>query len=206
MKYKAIVIGTSYGGLEALKTILPKLGQAFPIPVIVVLHIGENNNDTFVNFLNSMCPLQVKEAESNEKIKAGIIYFAPPNYHLLIESDFTFSLTNDKKHNYSRPSIDILFESAAWAYTKKLIGVVLTGANSDGAMGLKVIKDFGGMTVVENPSSALSTAMPKAALKIAKPEIQLNLEEIADKLIELANFGFEINRNETPINKNGTFG
>jgi two-component system chemotaxis response regulator CheB len=186
MKYNAIVIGTSYGGLEALKTILPKLGQAFLIPVIVVLHIGENNNDTFVKFLNAICPLQVKEAESNEKIKPGIIYFAPPNYHLLIESDFTFSLTNDKKHNYSRPSIDILFESAAWAYTKNLIGVVLTGANSDGAIGLKVIKNFGGMTVIQNPGSALSPAMPQAAFKIANPEFQLNLEEIAAKLIDLA--------------------
>lgn len=187
MRYKAIVIGTSYGGLEALKIILPKFGHGFPLPVIVVLHIGDNNNDIFVNYLNSMCTLHIKEAESNEIIKAGFIYFAPPNYHLLIESDFTFSLTTDKKHNYSRPSIDILFDSAAWAYTKSLIGVVLTGANSDGAIGLKMIKDFGGMTIVQSPYSALSPEMPQAASKIAKPEIKLKLEDIADKLIELAN-------------------
>jgi two-component system chemotaxis response regulator CheB len=163
VRYKAIVIGTSYGGLEALKEILPRLGKDFPVPVIVVLHIGDNNNDIFVNYLNAICTLRVKEAESNEKIMAGFIYFAPPNYHLLIESDFTFSLTIDKKHNYSRPSIDILFESAAWAYTNSLIGVVLTGANSDGAVGLKLIKDFGGMTIVQSPESALSPTMPQAA-------------------------------------------
>jgi two-component system, chemotaxis family, protein-glutamate methylesterase/glutaminase len=186
--YKAIVIGTSYGGLEALKSILPKFGPTFPVPIIVVLHIGENNNDTFVNFLNSICPLHVKEAEGNEKIKVGFIYFAPPNYHLLIESDFTFSLTIDKKHNYSRPSIDILFESAAWVYTKNLIGIVLTGANSDGSLGLKTIKSFGGMTIVQSPESALSPAMPQAAIKMVKPEFKLKLEDIADKLIELANF------------------
>jgi two-component system, chemotaxis family, protein-glutamate methylesterase/glutaminase len=187
VRYKAIVIGTSYGGLEALKNILPGLEKNFPIPIIVVLHIGENNNDIFVNYLNSICTLRVKEADSNEKIMAGVIYFAPPNYHLLIESDFTFSLTIDKKHNYSRPSIDILFESAAWAYTNSLIGVVLTGANSDGAVGLKLIKDFGGMTIVQSPESALSPVMPQAAIKLAKPEFKLILEEIADKLIELTN-------------------
>ena len=186
MRYKAIVIGTSYGGLEALKNILPSLGKDFPIPVIVVLHIGDNNNDIFVNYLNAICTLRVKEAESNEKIMPGSIYFAPPNYHLLIESDFTFSLTIDKKHNYSRPSIDILFESAAWAYTNSLIGVVLTGANSDGAVGLKLIKDFGGMTIVQNPESALSPAMPLAAIKMVKPEFKLKLEDIAGMLIELA--------------------
>ncbi len=188
--YKAIVIGTSYGGLEALKIILPKFGKEFQVPVIVVLHIGDHDNEIFVNYMNSICQLQVKEVESNEKIRAGFIYFAPPNYHLLIESDFTFSLSTDEKHNYSRPSIDVLFESAAWAYSKNLIGVVLTGANSDGAIGLKMIKDFGGMTIIESPCSALSPAMPQAALKIAKPGLKLKLEDIADKLIELANLGW----------------
>jgi len=184
--YKAIVIGTSYGGLEALKLILPKFDKDFPLPVIVVLHIGDHNNDIFINYLNEECKLVVKEAESNESILPGYIYFAPPNYHLLVEDDFTFSLSTSEKLNFSRPSIDILFESAAWAYTKSLIGVILTGANSDGANGLKIIKDLGGTTVVQNPCSALSPAMPRAALKIARPEIRLKLEDIADKLIELA--------------------
>ena len=119
--YKAIVIGTSHGGLEALKIILPRFGIGFPVPIIIVLHIGDHSNEIFLNYLNELCPLEVREAESNETIKPGVIYFAPPNYHLLIESDFTFSLTIDGKHNYSRPSIDILFESAAWAYTRSLM-------------------------------------------------------------------------------------
>jgi two-component system chemotaxis response regulator CheB len=184
--YKAIVIGTSYGGLEALKIILPKFGKEFPIPIIVVLHIGDHDNDIFVNYMNQMCQLQVKEADSNEKISEGFIYFAPPGYHLLIESDFTFSLSTDEKLNYSRPSIDVLFESAAWVYSKSLIGIVLTGANSDGANGLKMIKEFGGMTIIQHPGSSLSPAMPLAALKIADPEFSLELEEIADKLIGFA--------------------
>jgi len=184
--YQAIVIGTSYGGLEALKTILPALDEKFPLPVIVVLHIGDHSNDTFINYLNSICSLEVKEAEGNEPISPGVIYFAPPNYHLQVESNFTFSLSAGAKVNYSRPSIDVLFESAAWAYTKNLIGVILTGANSDGAIGLKTVKDLGGTTVVQNPCSALSPAMPRAALKACKPDIRLKLEEIADRLSKLA--------------------
>ncbi len=187
--YKAIVIGTSYGGLEALKIILPQFSEKFPVPVIVVLHIGDHRNENFLNYMNSLCPLRVKEADGNEEIVSGNVYFAPPNYHLLIESDFTFSLTTDEKHNFSRPSIDILFESAAWAYGKSLIGVVLTGANSDGAAGLKIISDYGGMTIVEDPRSALSDAMPLAALKMVPQAVRLKLEDVAGKLIELTDSG-----------------
>lgn len=184
--YKAIVIGTSFGGLEALQMILPKFGKDFPLPVIVVLHIGDHNNDVFIHYLNSICTLDVKEAESNEPINPGFIYFAPPNYHLLVEDNFTFTLSAEERLNFSRPSIDILFESAAWVFTQKLIGVILSGANSDGANGLKTIKDLGGTTIIQNPCSAIAPAMPRAALKIANPDIRINLEEIADKLIELA--------------------
>lgn len=184
--YQAIVIGTSYGGLEALKLILPSLNEKFPLPIIIVLHIGDHNNDTFINYLNSICALEVKEAEGNEPISPGVIYFAPPNYHLQVESNFTFSLSTAAKVNYSRPSIDVLFESAAWVYTKGLIGVILTGANSDGANGLKTIKDLGGTTIVQNPCSAISSAMPRAALKLCKPEIRLKLEDVPAQLISLA--------------------
>jgi len=184
--YKAIVVGTSFGGLEALQIILPKFDKGFPLPVIVVLHIGDHNNDVFIRHLNSICTLNVKEAESNEPIAPGFIYFAPPNYHLLVEDNYTFTLSAEKKHNFSRPSIDILFESAAWVYTKNLIGVILSGANSDGANGLKTIKDLGGTTIVQNPCSAIAPAMPRAALKTANPDHRLKLEKIAGKLIELA--------------------
>lgn len=184
--YKAIVIGTSHGGLEALKLILTALEKGFPLPVIIVLHIGDHSNDIFIRHMNSLCALEVKEAEMNEPILPGVIYFAPPNYHLLIEDDHTLTLSTSEKVNFSRPSIDVLFESAALVYTKHLIGVVLTGANSDGANGLKTIIDFGGMALVQNPCSSLSPAMPRAAIKIAKPQLRLKLEDIAGKLNELA--------------------
>lgn len=184
--YKAIVIGTSFGGLEALQVILPKFEKGFALPVIVVLHIGDHNNDVFIRHLNSVCTLNVKEAESNEPVVPGFIYFAPPNYHLLVEDNYTFTLSTEVKLNFSRPSIDILFESAAWAYSKNLIGVILSGANSDGANGLKTIKELGGTTIVQNPCSAIAAAMPRAALKTANPDFRLKLEEIAGKLIELA--------------------
>lgn len=183
--YKALVIGTSYGGLEALKTILPGLQKGFPLPVIIVLHVGDHSNDTFIKHLNEECQLPVKEAESNELINPGTIYFAPPNYHLFVEDNYIFSLSADKKFNFSRPSIDILFESAAWVYSKSLIGIIMTGANSDGANGLKIIKDLGGTTIVQDPCSAIASIMPRAALKIAKPDFILKLENISGKLKEL---------------------
>jgi two-component system chemotaxis response regulator CheB len=184
--YKAIVIGTSHGGPEALRLILTGLKEGFPLPVIVVLHIGDHNNDIFIQHLNDLCALTVKEAEMNEPICPGIIYFAPPNYHLLIEDNETLTLSTTEKVNFSRPSIDVLFESAALVYTKHLIGVILTGANSDGANGLKIIKEFGGTAMVQNPCSSASPAMPRAALKLAKPRFRLKLEEIADQLNQLA--------------------
>ncbi len=186
MKHKAIVIGTSHGGLEALRLILPQFEKGFPLPVLVVLHIGGHNIDIFVEHLNECCQLEVKEAEYNETILPGFIYFAPPNYHLQVESDFTFSLSTAEKLNFSRPSIDVLFESAAWAYTSGLIGVILTGANSDGANGLKVIKDLGGVTIVQDPVTAVSPVMPSVAIQLAPPHFQLEVEEIAKKLNDLA--------------------
>ncbi|MGE5394792.1 MAG: chemotaxis protein CheB [Candidatus Saccharibacteria bacterium] len=184
--YKAIVIGTSHGGLEALRLILTGLKEGFPLPVFVVLHIGEHNNDSFIRHLNELCALEVKEAEMNEPIFPGTVYFAPPNYHLLIEDDLTLTLSTSEKVNFSRPSVDVLFESAALVYTRHLIGVILTGANSDGANGLRTIKEYGGLAVVQNPCSSTSPAMPRAALKMAKPQLRLKLEDIADHLNQLA--------------------
>ncbi len=183
--YRAVVIGTSYGGLEALKTILPELKKDFPIPVIIVLHVGEHSNDFFINHLNDICELEVKEAEANEPILPGFVYFAPPGYHLQVEDNYIFSLSVEKKLNFSRPSIDILFETAAWIYKNQLIGIVLTGANSDGANGLKTIKEFGGMTIVQNPCHATSPIMPRFALKAVKPEIRSNIEDVAAQLYKL---------------------
>ena len=183
--YKALVIGTSFGGLEALKAIIPLLPKDFPLAVIAVLHIGDNQNDSFIRFLNDISQLYVKEAEEKEIISPGTVYFAPPNYHLLIENDETFTLSTDTKINHSRPSIDVLFETAAWCYRHHLIGIVLSGLNQDCAYGLLQIKDLGGICIVEDPENAIARIMPSAAYKIAKPQFMLPLHKIADKITEL---------------------
>ncbi len=183
--YKAIVIGTSYGGLEALKTIIPYFPKEFPLAILIVLHIGDNKNNHFVNYLNNNCNLIVKEAEDKEIIKAGSIYFAPPNYHLLVDESSQIALSVDSKIHHSRPSIDVLFESAAWHYQNKLIGILLTGLNQDGASGLKEIQEFGGITIVENPNNAMASIMPAAAIKLIKPDFILETDEIASEIIKL---------------------
>lgn len=182
---KAIVIGTSYGGLEALKAIIPHLPKDFSLAVIVVLHIGDNNNQSFINYLDKKSNIKVKEAEEKEEIKAGTVYFAPPNYHLLIEDDSTIALSTDSKINHSRPSIDVLFETAAWQYKNQLVGILLTGLNKDGALGLKDIQKFGGITIVEDPGTAIATIMPASAIKIMKPDYILKLDQISEKINDL---------------------
>ena len=182
---KAIVIGASYGGMEAIKTILTAIPSVFNVPVSIVLHIGNNNINAYLAALNHKTGLTVKEAEEKEKIKPGTIYFAPPNYHLQLENDFTFSLSTDQKINFSRPSIDVLFETAAWVYNNDLLGILLTGSNSDGAEGLKIIKDYGGITIVENPETAFAKTMPNSAIKKEMPSFILDLGQIAEKIVEL---------------------
>lgn len=185
--YKALVIGTSFGGLEALKATIPLFPKNFPLAIIAVLHIGDNPNDSFIRYLNSISKLNVKEAEEKEQIKAGTVYFAPPNYHLLIENDETFALSTDSKVHHSRPSIDVLFETAAWCYRNKLIGLILSGLNEDGAWGLHQINEMGGICIVEDPENAIARIMPSAAFKIAKPQYIIPLHQISDKIIELVN-------------------
>jgi len=183
--YKALVIGTSFGGLEALKAIIPAFPEDFPLAVIVVLHIGQNPNDSFVHYLNDISQLEVKEAEEKEELSQGTVYFAPPNYHLLIEDDETFTLSTDPKVHHSRPSIDVLFETAAWTFKKDLIGLILSGLNQDGSYGLLQINELGGVCMIEDPQNAQARIMPSAAYKIAKPQFIIPLEQIADKIIEI---------------------
>ncbi|PKQ65476.1 chemotaxis protein CheB [Labilibaculum filiforme] len=183
---KAVVIGTSYGGLEALQAIIPMLPKDFSLAIIVVLHIGDNKNGSFLQYLSKNCQLILKEAEEKEEVKAGTVYFAPPNYHLLIENDSSIALSAEPKVHHSRPSIDVLFESAAWHYKNQLVGVLLTGLNQDGAHGIKEIQKYGGITIVENPKTAIASIMPVAAIKIMNPDYLLNLNQISEKLVELS--------------------
>lgn len=184
MQYEAIVIGTSSGGLNALQTLLPALPADFPAPLIVVQHISPHSDGYWVRYLDAACALSVKEAEEKEAIVRGNVYIAPPNYHLLVEKDKTFSLTVGEKVNFARPSIDVLFETAAEAWEAKLIGILLTGSNSDGAAGMKRIKECGGFTIAQDPATAESSYMPASAIAGGSIDAIYSLEEIVNILLQ----------------------
>ncbi len=185
MKYEAIVIGVSSGGMTALKFIFSALPSDFSIPIIIVQHINANSDNQWIDLLNKKSNLTIKEADEKEKIVSGTTYIAPANYHLLIENDKTFSLTIDERVNFARPSIDVLFESAADAYKNKLIGIVLTGSNNDGAKGIKRIKELGGMAIIQDPETAESSTMPESAIAVVQPDYILSLEKIVQLLIKI---------------------
>jgi len=195
MNYEAIVIGVSSGGMNALNYIFSTLPADFSIPIIIVQHVSARSDNEWINLLNNKSNLTIKEADEKEKIacpteqsfgrETGKVYIAPANYHLLIEKDRTFSLTIDELVNFARPSIDVLFESAAEAYKNKLIGIVLTGANNDGAKGIKRIKECGGLAVIQDPETAESSTMPASAIAVIKPDYILSLEKIIELLIKI---------------------
>ncbi|MCD6176434.1 MAG: chemotaxis protein CheB [Candidatus Cloacimonetes bacterium] len=170
--------------MEVLSKLLPSLPADFPLPVIIVQHLHKTSTGYYLEYYNEKCLLFVKEAKQNEIIKVGNIYFAPPDYHLLIENNKTFAISSDEKVNYSRPSIDILFESAADVYGEKLIGIILTGANNDGAEGMKIIKQKGGFTIAQNPLEAEFPVMPQSAIDTGTIDLILTLNEISDEFIK----------------------
>jgi two-component system chemotaxis response regulator CheB len=186
MEHEAIVIGTSAGGLNALQKILAPLPANFTLPMLVVQHRLPASDDFLTFSLNESCQLTVKEADEQESIKPGFVYIAPANYHLLVEQDKTLSLSIDAKVCYSRPSIDVLFETAAEAYLSRLIGIILTGANNDGTAGLKKIKEKGGLTIAQNPATAESAVMPYSAINENVVDKILSLTEISSLLIQLS--------------------
>ncbi|MBN1314042.1 MAG: chemotaxis protein CheB [Anaerolineales bacterium] len=185
--YRAIVIGASAGGMNALMMLFSVLKNNFPLPILVAQHVHPTENGTMVLFYQSRIALPVKEANDKDEIRPGVIYFAPPDYHLLVERQETLALSIDPKVNYSRPSIDVLFESAAYAWTCSLIGIILTGANYDGARGLRLIKELGGWTIAQDPSTAEFPAMPQAAIDLGSAEHILTLHEIGKYLSTLEN-------------------
>lgn len=163
-KTEAVVVGGSAGALEALDNLLPLLPRGFPLPIAIVVHLLPGRPSGLVPILQDHSNLLVKEAEDKEPLAAGTVYLGSPNYHLLIEKARCFSLSVDDAVLFSRPSIDVLFESAADAYGPGLVGVLLSGANEDGARGLARISAAGGATLVQAPVSATSRSMPEAAL------------------------------------------
>ncbi|HSI11993.1 MAG TPA: chemotaxis protein CheB [Chthoniobacter sp.] len=179
---KAIVIGASAGAVDALLQILPSLPRDYPLPLIIVVHLPPAPFTNLAGLFASHCQIEVKEAEDKEQIRPATAYFAAPDYHLLIEPDLRLSLSSEEPVLYSRPSIDVLFESAADAYGDSLIGIILSGANSDGARGLKAIVAAGGAALVQTPATALAAAMPQAALAACPTARALTLGEIATAL------------------------
>ena len=188
LRYEAVVIGASSGGWDALTEIFQALPEDFPLPIIVAQHLHPSQDVYFFTRMNDISVLPVKDADEKEPVKPGSIYFAPPNYHLLIEKDRTFSLSVDNLVNFSRPAIDVLFESAAEVYHDKLIGIVLTGGNQDGAKGLKTIKENGGLAIVQDPANAQTDIMPQAALNAVEADHIMSLPEIGRFLAGLDSF------------------
>jgi two-component system chemotaxis response regulator CheB len=178
---KAIVLGASAGGIEATNVLLAGLPQPLSVPVLVVLHIAAGSKPQWhLVFRASTAP--VREAEDKDMAEPGSVFIAPPDYHLLVDEDQSLSLSADERVNMARPSIDVLFESAAWAFGGSVLGIVLTGANSDGAAGLAAIRAAGGLCWVQRPETAAAVAMPRAAL-LAVPDAEvLTLGEMADAL------------------------
>ena len=185
MKYEAIVIGVSSGGMNAMQVMFSILPKDFNTPIIIVQHIGARSDNQLIKILNDKSNLQIKEADEKEKIENGKVYIAPPNYHLMIERDKALSLTVDERVNFARPSIDVLFESAAEAYKDKLIGVILTGSSSDGTAGFKKIKEYGGLTIAQDPKTAESAYMPASAIAVVQMDYILPLENIIKLLIKI---------------------
>lgn len=177
-----MAIGSSAGGIEAVPTLLARLPEDFLSPVVVILHVLKNRESHFVELLQRRCSLPVKEADSLEILEPGTVYVAPRNYHLFLEDDLRFSLDVDEPVSFSRPSIDVFFESAADVLQDRLTAVILTGGNSDGAQGLKKVREQGGCTIVQDPQDAKFSAMPEAALKATEVDFILPLAEIAEKL------------------------
>jgi two-component system chemotaxis response regulator CheB len=182
--YELIVIGASLGGLEALTTLLSGLPEDFPLPVVIVQHRAAESDDPLRELLQQRCAVPVSEGEDKETTLPGRVYLAPADYHLLVENG-NFALSTEAPVLYARPSIDVLFESAADAYGEKVIGVILTGASAGGARGVSTIKKRGGMIVVQDPATAESPVMPDAAIAAADVDRILPIAEIAPFLVGL---------------------
>ena len=183
--YEIAVIGTSWGGLSAVSVVVADLPATFALPLVVVQHRSPDAAGLLAELLQLRTRLTVVEVEDKQPVLPGHVFVAPPNYHLLLDRG-VFSLTTDAPVRYSRPSIDVTFTSAADEYGPRAIGIVLTGANDDGALGLKRIADRGGYTIVQDPKTAESAAMPQAAIRAVTPSRVLALTRIAGHLVSIA--------------------
>jgi two-component system chemotaxis response regulator CheB len=182
----AIVIGASAGAIEALNELLPRLCPSLDVPVIVVVHLPQRHQSLLPSLFAMRCGVPVCEPFDKQPVVAGTLWFAPADYHLLIDRERCFALSIDPPVLYSRPSLDVLFESAADVYGSRLAGVVLSGANEDGSQGASMIRKAGGQVLVQKPEEALATAMPEAAISAARPQFVGSLAQLVEHLRNLA--------------------
>lgn len=183
---RAVVVGGSAGGIEALNALLPALSRNLAVPVAVVIHLPPDRPSMLPQLFETKCAVPVREAADKDTVEPGVVYFAPPGYHLLFERDGLFSLSVDEPVHHSRPSIDVLFDSAVWAFEGDVLGIVLSGANSDGAQGLSAIMARGGLGWVQLPSSAYATAMPEAASALCAKARVLSLDQMVAVLTQFS--------------------
>jgi two-component system chemotaxis response regulator CheB len=183
--YKAVVIGGSAGSFQGVVKILSQLPKGFPLPIIMALHRLKHVRNGFVEALSIKSVVQVTEPNDKETIKKGSVYLAPANYHMSVELGNNFALSTEEMVNNSRPAIDITLSSCAFVYKEKLLGILLSGANRDGALGMKHIHERGGTTIVQEPTECMIDTMPKAALSITKIDHVMKIDEIVETLKEL---------------------
>lgn len=184
MEHFVVAIGASAGGIDALRMLLPKFKRGLPLAILVVVHLPSDGPNLIPELFQDECEFTIKEADSGEPIEAGHIYIAPPDYHLSGEARGTLSLSNEAPVNFSRPSIDIMMESVARAFAEKSIGVLLTGANEDGALGMKEIQRCGGKTFVQDPEEAEYPTMPLSCLELIRPYRVLKVKDMAHAIQE----------------------
>ncbi|HBV87188.1 MAG TPA: chemotaxis protein CheB [Desulfosporosinus sp.] len=185
MKYDILAIGGSAGGINALKKVLHNFRYASEVAIIIIQHLSPSSKSYLRTIVSGMIHMNVYEIEDKMQIKRGTVFIAPPNYHVLIEKDGMFTLTVTEKVCFARPSIDVTFESIADTFGESAIGMLLTGANQDGGQGLKLIREAGGYTIVQNPNTAEAREMPEYAIKHADPNEIIGLEEIGSRLNQI---------------------
>ena len=184
-KYKAIVIGGSAGSFPVITKILSQLPEDFNIPIIMAMHRLKHIRHGFVEALSIKSTKKIVEPEDKEGIKRGGIYLAPANYHMCVELGNFISLSTEPMVNNSRPAIDLTFDTASYNYKDKLIGIILSGANKDGAQGMKMVKERGGLTIIQDPKECVIDTMPTSAKNVTEIDYILSTDEIIDFLIYL---------------------
>ncbi len=183
--YRAVVIGGSAGALDPLKAILSRMKNDFSLIILVVQHLHASDNGSFAEYLDGVVEVHVREPCDKEQLQPGVVYIAPANYHMLVEADYSISLTVDERVNWSRPSIDVLFESAAQIWGDATVAIILSGANHDGTEGMRSIKAAGGLTIVQDPDHADTPEMPRAAIQADIVDMVVSEADIAQILVEL---------------------